>query len=52
MMAMSRSGRGNGYYSETADSLLERFREEFSPNGVTLCAPCAVAIEPLAGNSL
>jgi Ca-activated chloride channel family protein len=30
MMAMSRSGRGNGYYSETADSLLERFREEFS----------------------
>lgn len=30
MLAMSRAGRGNGYYSETAESLLDRFREEFS----------------------
>ena len=30
MLAMSRAGRGNGYYSETAESLLERFQEEFS----------------------
>lgn len=30
MTAMARSGRGNSYYSDRAESLLERFQEEFS----------------------
>jgi Ca-activated chloride channel homolog len=30
MLAMSRAGRGNGYYCETAETLMERFQEEFS----------------------
>lgn len=40
MMAMARAGRGNGYYSETAESLMERFCEEFS----LLAALCARAV--------
>jgi hypothetical protein len=30
MTAMTRSGRGNSYYSDHAESLLERFQEQFS----------------------
>ncbi len=30
MVAMARSGRGRGYYSESAESLIERFQEEFA----------------------
>jgi Ca-activated chloride channel family protein len=49
MLAMARSGRGSGYYSETADSLLERFQEEFS----LLAALCArnvrLYLSPLPG---
>ena len=30
MTAMAHSGRGNSYYSDRAESLLERFQEEFS----------------------
>ena len=37
MVAMARSGRGRGYYSESAESLMERFQEEFA----LLSALCA-----------
>lgn len=37
MVAMARSGRGSNYYSESAESLLERFQEEFA----LLSALCA-----------
>jgi Ca-activated chloride channel family protein len=30
MLEMARGGRGTAYYSETAESLIDRFREEFS----------------------
>jgi Ca-activated chloride channel family protein len=49
MMAMARSGRGNGYYSETADSLLERFREEFSLLSSLCARRVQLRLSPLPG---
>jgi Ca-activated chloride channel family protein len=49
MIAMARSGRGNGYYSETADSLLERFREEFSLLAALCARDVRLRVTPLPG---
>jgi Ca-activated chloride channel family protein len=49
MMAMARAGRGNGYYSETADSLLERFREEFSLLASLCARDVRLRVTPLPG---
>jgi Ca-activated chloride channel family protein len=49
MMAMSRSGRGNGYYSETAESLGERFHEEFSLLSSLCARNVRLLLTPLPG---
>jgi Ca-activated chloride channel family protein len=49
MMAMARSGRGNGYYSETAESLLELFREEFSLLASLCARDVRLRVTPLPG---
>jgi Ca-activated chloride channel family protein len=49
MVAMSRSGRGNGYYSETAESLLERFQEEFSLLSALCGRNVRLFLSPLPG---
>jgi Ca-activated chloride channel family protein len=49
MMAMSRSGRGNGYYSESAESLLERFHEEFSLLSSLCARNVRLLLRPLPG---
>jgi Ca-activated chloride channel family protein len=52
MQAMASSGCGNAYYSETGESLMERFREEFS----LLSALCArnvhLSLTPVSGASI
>jgi Ca-activated chloride channel family protein len=49
MMAIARAGRGNGYYSETADVLLERFREEFSLLSALCARDVRLRVTPLPG---
>jgi Ca-activated chloride channel homolog len=49
MLAMSRSGRGSGYYSETAESLLERFQEEFSLLSALCARNVRLTLTPLPG---
>lgn len=49
MLAMSRSGRGNGYYSETAESLLERFQEEFSLLSSLCARNVRLLLSPMPG---
>jgi Ca-activated chloride channel family protein len=49
MVAMSRSGRGNAYYSETAESLLERFHEEFSLLSSLCARSLRLFLGPLPG---
>ena len=49
MMAIARAGRGNGYYSETAESLLERFREEFSLLASLCVRDVRLRVTPLPG---
>jgi Ca-activated chloride channel family protein len=49
MMAMARAGRGNGYYSQTADALLERFREEFSLLAALCAREMRLRVTPLPG---
>jgi Ca-activated chloride channel family protein len=49
MMAMARAGRGNGYYSDTAESLLERFREEFSLLASLCARDVRLRVAPLPG---
>jgi Ca-activated chloride channel family protein len=49
MVAMSRAGRGNGYYSESAESLLERFQEEFSLMSSLCARNVRLFLSPLPG---
>jgi Ca-activated chloride channel family protein len=49
MMALARAGRGNGYYSDTAESLLERFREEFSLLASLCARDVRLCVTPLPG---
>jgi len=49
MMAIARSGRGNGYYSHAAESLLERFREEFSLLASLCARDVRFHVTPLPG---
>lgn len=49
MVTMARSGRGNGYYSETADTLLERFQEEFSLLSALCARNVRLYLSPLPG---
>jgi len=49
MLAMSRSGGGTAYYSETAESLLERFQEEFSLLSALCARNIRLFLNPLPG---
>ena len=49
MVAMSRTGRGSAYYSETAESLLERFQEEFSLLSSLCARNVRLFLSPLPG---
>ncbi|WP_348263251.1 VWA domain-containing protein [Telmatobacter sp. DSM 110680] len=49
MVAMARSGRGNNYYSEAAESLLERFHEEFSLLSSLCARNVRLLLTPLPG---
>lgn len=49
MVAMGRSGRGNGYYSENAEHLVERFHEEFSLLASLCARSVRLLLTPLAG---
>jgi hypothetical protein len=51
MVAISRSGRGNAYYSESAESLLERFHEEFSLLSSLCARNVRLLLTPLPGIS-
>jgi Ca-activated chloride channel homolog len=49
MTAMASAGRGNGYYSETAEFLLDKFREEFSLLAAICARDVRVRLLPLPG---
>ena len=49
MVAMSRAGRGSGYYSENAETLLERFQEEFSLLSSLCARNVRLLLTPLPG---
>ena len=49
MVAMARSGRGNGYYSQTAEHLMERFHEEFSLLSALCARSVRLLLTPLPG---
>ncbi len=49
MVAMARSGRGNGYYSQNAEHLMERFHEEFSLLSALCARNVRLRLAPLPG---
>jgi len=49
MVAIARSGRGNGYYSENAEHLLTRFHEEFSLLSSLCARNVRLLLTPLPG---
>jgi len=49
MVAMARSGRGSNYYSETAESLLERFQEEFALLSALCARNIRLCLTPVPG---
>lgn len=52
MTAMALSGRGNAYYSESAELLLERFNEEFSLLSALCARNVRLLLSPLPGVKL
>lgn len=52
MLAMARAGRGNGYYSETAESLVERFQEEFSLLAFLCARNVRLSLAPVSGATI
>jgi Ca-activated chloride channel family protein len=52
MQAMATSGCGNAYYSETGESLVERFREEFSLLSALCARNVRLSLTPASGASI
>jgi Ca-activated chloride channel family protein len=49
MLAMARSGRGNGYYGQTADDLMEPFQQEFDLLQSLCARNLVLTLEPRPG---